>query len=580
MTTVRRLLLELGVTGDVITKEKLKEVEDAANSVKRALEAVEKQMGILGQGMTGFPSINMGFSGSGIQTPTERADDTRRSALLSAEAAASKARLQEQIDLLRQMAADAKADRQMTINVIENLSGLISRGQEYVDKAKRPLGVVGRPPNQYEYSGRKGGGRIVTETQKYKDYIANKRQLSAEMSAGIEESIDTVREAKINKLDSETAQFEDIIKRFKKASHDSYEFMADVVRKGRPSGSDKAAEMRDEANAAVESGQAGGTFTNPYLDQEKLKEAKYVGKRLGKDGPATQEEVAAWLAKKAAKKAAKEGKTAASDIKTKVMDDNGLDIFGAKLKADEWAKKNPVIGEMSQEQLEAHLLGLKEGRTNATSSKTAIIRPYIPLAKKLGLSQGAGPKTKALFDFKDKDMNEHIADFIDQILNRAGLEDEEVGQYPQLKRRNIGSNLHKMFERRRIQKKIGEIQEEMLPEYIRQEEIRERGYAVNPIERMWGISRNVQSGVSTFGKELKKKAIALVSKTGLISPAEEYLADRNLVAHKNAAGLARSTGVNQTITYQIAFNNPKIDSKQRQIQLVRELEQALRGITQ
>ena len=93
MTTVRRLLLELGVVGDMTAKEQLKDVQNAANSLKKTLEDLERQLAIVGKAS---PQISLGGFGTGVApilTDSERKSSEERIEVIKEQARQTHQRL-------------------------------------------------------------------------------------------------------------------------------------------------------------------------------------------------------------------------------------------------------------------------------------------------------------------------------------------------------------------------------------------------------------------------------------------------------------------------------------------------------
>jgi len=289
------------------------------------------------------------------------------------------------------------------------------------------------------------------------------------------------------------------------------------------------------------------------------------------------------------------GKTATEILrkdpsKTIMTTEKALENLGGKLTEEEKLKlKLENINKMLKE------VGLEEGITEEAIN----IKPYIPTSEDVSIESISKEITRLR---ESGERIENLPSKSEEFLERTrriqrlkrriqrrreGREIykpsematevlEEAGYDPM--RLKSGEEVREEFERRSIEKRMQEMRAEVEENLSRQEEIKERGFAVPIVEKMRDWAKDVQKRYEGFKERSKRWLIEKVSRTGLIKPAEEFLKEKEAGLEEKAGEIAEAQKKMIKNEYNIVINNPKVDSDERADKLIGQITTALRGL--
>jgi hypothetical protein len=169
MTTIRRLIVELGIDGDLNVKRRLQEVQTSANSLKNTLEVLEKSFITFGAGMKGIPFLG-GVSSGVLQTRSERRVTAELERSIKEQTQSEKERADKQLeatkessniqgnilkaletqtstqsDVITQMIDENKRDRDFIREFLKDITGFVDEKLFAIIRQAKSTGEVGRP---------------------------------------------------------------------------------------------------------------------------------------------------------------------------------------------------------------------------------------------------------------------------------------------------------------------------------------------------------------------------------------------------------------------------------------------------
>lgn len=466
MTTIRRLILELGVEGDVNAKDKLNDFNKSIDDVKKNLIELESHIKVTTEtGGTQTPLF--GYRGmdiiqspqpliaKGEQVTKEQDKETKERGdkqtelqekmvdLLRRVAESLQDQFRGQLQLVQQITKESATESQIMSNVAKTSAQLIDEALEYVKSAKRPIGVVGRPPLQYEYHyDPVKGVPVRQETQLYAEYMRPHRELIAKLEEASEE--------------------------------------------------------------------------------------------LPKIASALQ------------KHQTKEGR-------------------------EELEQKFSEIQEMLSDTIK-NIMGFKEKAAEITQTVAeSEVKPFIP--------EGTQTKTTEKGGIK-QDLSSRIRKIAHDIMVSAGIESKLSKDYPDIRRSKISEDMFFAEERRMAEEEAQKIRDQIKAELEHDREIRERGYAVMPIENLRRKILGMQERVEEFKDDLKEKMISILThggKSKFIVTADQYLGSQEEYRKAQAKELMESEEGAKIIN-NVVINNPVLKEANQQDELIKNITLALRGL--
>jgi len=668
MTTIRRLLLELGVDGDISAKEKLKDVQQAATSLKQSLVELEVQLQIVGKSFTGMPTIssfgNLGGGGGvgggvGILTKNERNDAQARMNAVREQARIThdmdikkldiakktndlqaniqktlEKQVSEQLRIYQETSNELKADRIMFKNMLTNLQDLITKAQPYVNKAKYPTGKRGRPPNAYEdwfdpSIGKKGmpAKRLTAkwvvwagELNKLKDDITiTAKQLPVEIGyinkllkdAGLDH-IKTFKD-----LTEETEKAKMAMTLLRKYSLHGidvkpYTKADDYLKSGlylenqlremsyeRGGTAKKDLDLSSSLMASISRIKKEEAPTPKAPTKQELTEYEKLVLRHSKLPPADPY---------VSQTAAERSKEADKAIKEIMARPKGEDFYAknareyreyikrqAAPKEEITPKRKETTLDEDITDFEVRIAALKHAR-----SENQFI-PYIPKSKSYNAPTPPPPKkpvrqlnkrgsstlTSQQLGLPQSTSKNPLSATIEaeylkalnNIMHYQKIQQDKMQfRYPEASRAVIAKRLESDAERKRVQEYIEKIEKQIRPTIDREEEIRKRGFAIEPVEKAWNWQRIQSQKWERTKENMKGKAISFMSKSSMFTPAKDYIASQRAKRVQTAKDLAlKGAGAQVIKHYNIAFNYATVDSDKRKAQLINDLQQALRG---
>jgi len=640
MTTVRRLLLELGVVGDLDVKTKLQDIQNSADILKKSLQEVEIQLTTLGRVMTQTPQFG-GFGGSGgsgvVLTSTERRNVESTQSRIREQIAqtqmreskqlevaektvslqeqileAMKAQVQGQQDIIKKQMSDIAADRQMFKNTAENLHDIVNKTIGFVQKAPRPLGRVGRPPKKYEYIyDKEKGVPIRKETDKWKEYIESNRELIKRQKDAITETTVIAAEMK-KKLDPKVKKemldkLDDLGKSAGEAAKAITEFK-DTVRKS--GGTKKYTE--EEVRAITKF---------PIHDPDGTPKSN-----AGLVFPFREQHEDNWLLNAIAERLKEKEK----------LKDPSVKPFIPTLpeKDPTFTKIHPVKSRHDYEKVDVDLMEHRPHYPEGPIDKShwflkdfydkqkqgAVVKPFVPEAamrpqaapidteiadierelarikaardspptspaapiQGIGLAEALKAKTSVVSKPKPKKPKDErdVHKFVTQLLHKFSKESKEALTTPELQRSRIAAQVANEFERADIKEKASKIREEIEEELIHEQEMKKRGFIFKPAEKIRRRGVALKSKYEDWKESVRERAVGFVSKQKGFMAAGKYISEREKKRKELAEKVAAASEEGKQIVHNFTFeiNNPIVDNDERMQTFIRSLTQAFKGM--
>jgi hypothetical protein len=146
MTTIRRLIVEIGIDGDLQVKKRLEEIQQSSNNLKDTLEVLEKSFITFGAGMRGTTLL------SGVrpltpafQTTQERRETAECQRIIREQRKAEKERADTQLNIINQMFSENRQDRAFLKEFLKDVTSFIDPSLLAVIRQAKSTGQVGRP---------------------------------------------------------------------------------------------------------------------------------------------------------------------------------------------------------------------------------------------------------------------------------------------------------------------------------------------------------------------------------------------------------------------------------------------------
>lgn len=574
---VRRLVLELGIEGDLGVLSKLEEVAAAATSVTKTLKELEIQMETLGRAGVGVGGVAAGVGGivgaGAVMTQSERAASRKTEQAIRDQSTQQKAREEKQLaiaekqaslqqniikaleaqaagqrGLINQIINESKADRTMIVNVLTNISGLITGSEEYVQKAPRPLHKVGRPPEKYEYYGKKGQrGRFSRIRPEWIAYQAEKTKLESGLGTARRDLPSIIKDLQDP---TKLGEYRERLKEF--------EIEASLAYIERDFAKMEFDKQQEEIKRIVKT--LDDEDIKPYMAEPSTKPAftaQQIGdvELLSRQLTSAKEQRRLKKIQKLMKKAVLPGEIA-KPTKKEVEAEAAREAL-LKKKADIIVKADAEIA-VKQEKI---ALGQAESQKKTDKSYEQLSK-LAEKAQKLAADRSINLVKQVagrLMQAKGFKVETNVPDALMRMVIARTVEEED-------ERADLMARITK--------KRVG-IEEEVAHE----RGIKDRGFAFMPYEKLWEASRWAKRKLSGFGGGLKKKAIGLLTKLPGFKSAGEYIKEREERREQMAEEFEKSTEGQQLLQqYNFVFHGAHIDTDERMDQLRRDIILGLRGL--
>jgi len=162
------------------------------------------------------------------------------------------------------------------------------------------------------------------------------------------------------------------------------------------------------------------------------------------------------------------------------------------------------------------------------------------------------------------------------ILGEIGLQSPQDVNDPQINVFDIIKRMENERERKEKIKKISDIKGRLSEEYQRADIVRERGFAVRPVERARQMQEFIQEKAESARESIRKSFIGFGKRIGLLESPEEFEKRRMVKFQRQAEEAVKKPEVQKIIN--ISFKDTTIDNKNREKMITERLTQALRGL--
>jgi hypothetical protein len=195
-----------------------------------------------------------------------------------------------------------------------------------------------------------------------------------------------------------------------------------------------------------------------------------------------------------------------------------------------------------------------------------LIKPFIPERES---------KTKFIENIKNVSES-RLQGISSHILGKEGLQSMEEIKDPQTNIFNVLKQMENEKERKQKIKAINEIKGRLSKEQQLTESVREKGFAVRPVERARQMQEFIQEKTENFKEKIREKAIGFGKRIGLLESPEQFEKRRMVKFQQKAEEIVKKPEVQKIIN--INFKDTTVDSKNREKLIVEKITQALRGV--
>lgn len=608
ITTVRRLLLEVGVIGDLDAKTKLEEFQESANSLKQTLIDIEKSLevisksGSIGGFSTFLPNLSIPL------TPKEQAQQRENEQKIRDNQESNRQRderqiqlterqitlqerliqtLQEQIEgqrsLLNDVSGDATKDRTLFANISQSVEGVldetISQALKTRQGKRSPLQNYNEPhfkmPGAFERSEEPGhegemlekpvNPKWINYWNSYDDYIARMKDVKMEMSTLRQEMEVATDPQEVNKIWEKMKQLQESslqarkdIEEYKKTSND--EILQDLGQQ-----LDNIREYRTQFKSGLDELESIRRQQQEQKTQIDSPKEVITKTEVPEDIKNTKDDPRFPLFRTAI---IKQGENYVNIRTGDRVDENGIKLDKEDDFSDieEEIKRLRELGETDKPDFE----GLNQRIENTKKDSSTTPREkynevFVDLIQKRMQNK---PKIRDQSEEKPK-LNDN--ELIDKMLENVNEE------YPT--RRRVASQVENDFTRKRMQKDLEKIRTPIQEEFQHEEEIRDRGFTFKPFEQVRDFGKESQRKFENWKEEKEDQLKGWISKLPGFQSAQDYISgkreEREVIAEKMI-----NSPQNEQLSkqYIVNINNPQVDNEDRKNQLIREIEMALRGL--
>lgn len=622
ITTVRRLLLEVGVIGDLDAKTKLEEFQESANSLKQTLIDIEKSLEVISKsgsigGFTSFlPSLSIPLTPKEQtqQRETEqkirdnenynRQRDERQIQLTEQQITLQERliqTLQEQIEgqrsLINDVSGDATRDRTLFANISQSVEGIldetISQALKTRQGKRSPLQQYNEPhfkmPGAYDRSEEPGhegemlekpiNPKWVNYWNSYDDYIARMKDVKMEMTTLRQEmevatdpkEVDKIWE-KMKALQESSLQARKDIEEYKKTSNE--EILNDLGQQ-----LDTIREYRTQHKNGLEELESIRRQQQEQKQQVETPKEVLSKTEVPEDIKNTPEDPRPPMFRMAI--------IPKGDKIVNARTGEEVDQFGLKLQPkDEIDDLEESITRLRQQQEKPDFEGLNQRieNTKKIEPKKRFFDNSSEYPDQFEESTTPREKYNEVFveainkrmQNRTKQQESTTEESTVSLLERI-MENSPIADFSS--RKKITSEVENEFTRKRMIKDLDKIRAPIQEEMQHDEDIYDRGFAFKPFEAVREFGKGTQRKFENWKEEKEDQLKGWVSKLPGFQSAQEYFGEKR-EARENLAEKIIGSPQNEQLAkqYIVNINNPTLDNDERKNQLIREIEMALRGL--